>query len=211
MAVPASDRCSFTDCAPGSTPTRTGLESTYCGGVTECTGRETPSCTILISLSDHLTISIMSQDGKQETTQFKNNSWVAILVFFALHNKGEWIPRDTVVKNVYGAENGHLLALHTSRINAQVNQVAEDAGFLDEQEFEENVGKLDLFEQDENDPRHLWRLSPRCEIEIFSDLTALYEQILAAQAGQVPLHRDALRRSCHQIMERYGKGLLARS
>ena len=168
-----------------------------------------PPVTLLISLSDHLTISIMSQDGKQETTHFKNASWVAIIAFFALHNKGEWIPRDKVVRNVYGAENGHLLALHTSRINAQVNQVAEDAGFLDEQEFEENVGKLDLFEQDENDPRHLWRLSPRCEIEIFSDLTALYEQILAAQAGQVPLHRDALRRSCHQIMERYGKGLLA--
>ncbi len=168
-----------------------------------------PPITILISLSDHLTISIMSQDGKQETMQFKNNSWVAILAFFALHNKGEWIPRDTVVKHVYGAENGHLLALHTSRINAQVNQVAEDAGFLDEQAFEETGGKLDLFEQDESDPRHLWRLSPRCEVEIFSDLTSLYEQVLVAQTGQVPLHRDALRGRCHQILERYGKGLLA--
>jgi|SRR6266487_293056 len=166
-----------------------------------------PPVTILISLSDHLTISIMNHDGKQETTQFKNNFWNAALTFFAMQNKGEWVPRETADKKIYGAEHGDLLALHTSRINAQVNRVAEDAGFLDEPEGEN--GKLDLFEHDEKDPRHLWRLSPHCEVEIFSDLTALYEQVLAAQAGQTPLPRDVLRRSCHQIMERYGKGLLA--
>ena len=99
-----------------------------------------PPVTILISLSDHLTVSIMSQDGKQETIEFKNPSWNAVLAFFALQNKGEWLPRKTAENKIYGAEHGDLLALHTSRINAQVNRMAEDAGFFDEPEFEVGLG-----------------------------------------------------------------------
>ena len=71
----------------------------------------------------------------------------------------------------------------------------------------EEPGKLDLFEHDKK--HHLWRLSPRCEVEIFSDLTALHEQVLAAEAGQMTLSRTVLRTRCYQVMQRYGQGLLA--
>jgi hypothetical protein len=166
-----------------------------------------PPVIVFISVSEHLTVSIIGQDGKQEPVEFDNPSWKAVLAFFAFKRKGEWVPRKTAQGQIYGAEGGKLLDLHTSRINEKVNEVATNAGFLDELEFEEKQGKLDLFEHDKK--QHLWRLSPRCEVEIFSDLTALHEQILAAQAGQMTLSRNVLRTRCYQVLMRYGKGLLA--
>ena len=166
-----------------------------------------PPVTVFISVSEHLTVSIIGQDGKQEPVEFDNPSWKAILAFFAFKRKGEWVPRKTAQSQIYGAEGGKLFDLHTSRLNEKVNKMATDAGFLDELECEEEPGKLDLFEHEKK--HHLWRLSPRCEVEIFSDLTALHEQVLAAQAGQMTLSRTVLRTRCYQVMQRYGQGLLA--
>ncbi len=79
-----------------------------------------PPVTVFISVSEHLTVSIIGQDGKQEPVKFDNPSRKAILAFFAFKSKGEWVPRKMAQSQIYGAEGGKLFDLHTSRLKAQL-------------------------------------------------------------------------------------------
>ncbi len=54
----------------------------------------------LISLTNEVSISAKGKDGKQESTVLKNLNRAAIVAFLARLKKGEWIPRDALVKQV---------------------------------------------------------------------------------------------------------------
>ena len=93
--------------------------------------REPPSAiSMLISISEERTISLIGQDGKREAVGFTHPQQAALIAFFAVQGRGMWIPRRHVIKQVYGAKGGHLFSLHISRIHAAINQAARDAGFL---------------------------------------------------------------------------------
>ena len=116
-----------------------------------------PAISMLISISEKVTISLIGQDGKRETVGFTHPQQAALIAFFAVQRRGMWIPRRHVIKQVYGAKGGHLFALHTSRIHAAINQVARDAGFLSQEDSEagQQAEKLKLFEFDDGGQEHV--------------------------------------------------------
>jgi len=170
-----------------------------------------PAVSMLISISEKVTISFIGQDGKRETMYFTHPQQAALIAFFAVQRRGMWISRRHVIKQVYGAKGGHLFALHTSRIHAAINGVARDAGFLSQEEGEagQQSEKLKLFEFDDGGQEHVWRRVVSCEVEVFGDLNAFYERIKDAEDTHRVPGQEESRRACHQVMQNYGRGYLA--
>jgi hypothetical protein len=169
-----------------------------------------PNLSMLLSISDRVTISLIGQDGKRETISFTHPQQAALIAYFAMQPRGAWIPRAKVIKQVYGAKGGHLFALHISRIHAAINQAALDAGFLPEaSDAGQPPEKLKLFEFFEDSVQeHLWRRVVNCEIEVFGDLVSFCEALHAKDTHPVS-SREGARRRCHQVMQSYGRGYLA--
>jgi hypothetical protein len=170
-----------------------------------------PAISMLVSLSEQVTVSLIGQDGKQESLHFPHPQQAALVAFFALQPRGTWIPRQKVIKQVYGAEGAHLFALHISRIHAAINKVAREGGLLTENDEEtaQPQEKLKLFEYDESAQDHLWRRVVSCEVEVFGELEAFYQRVKTAEENGTRLQQEELRSGCHQLMQMYGRGYLA--
>lgn len=170
-----------------------------------------PALSMLLSISDSVTISLVGQDGKRETISFTHPQQAALIAYFAMQPRGAWIPRGKVIKQVYGAKGAHLFALHVSRIHAAINQVAKDAGFLSREAGDtgQSSEKLKLFEFDDSEQVHEWRRVVSCEVEVFGDLNAFYERLKAAEDTHTLVGQEETRRGCHQVMQTYGRGYLA--
>jgi hypothetical protein len=170
-----------------------------------------PALSMLLSISDRVTISLVGQDGKRETIYFAHPQQAALIAYFAMQPRGAWIPRGKVIKQVYGAKGGHLFALHVSRIHAAINQAAKDAGFLSREEGDagQQSEKLKLFEFDDSVQDHVWRRVVSCEVEVFGDLNAFYDSLKAAEDTNTISGQEETWRGCHQVMQTYGRGYLA--
>lgn len=166
----------------------------------------------LISLTNDVSISVIGKDGKRERTSLKNPNRAAIVAFLARLNKGEWIPRDTFLKAVYGnAQDAaqRLFNVDHQRMNNQILEMVENAGMLLEGKKAEEQYRL--LEHSSIDGIPHWRLNPRYEVEVCGQLTALHQAIMnvaSDQPGTEP-GLEALRAGCDYLMRTSGKGFLA--
>ncbi|HZO72786.1 MAG TPA: hypothetical protein VFB60_11340 [Ktedonobacteraceae bacterium] len=166
----------------------------------------------LISLTNEVSISAKGEDGKQESTVLKNLNRAAIVAFLARLKKGEWIPRDVVVKLVYGTVKKATLDrfnVDKDRMNTQILEMVESAGiFLDGEKAKEQIR---LLEHSSIDGIPHWRLNPRYEVEICGQLTALHQAIMNVASDQPATEPslETLRTSCDYLMQTSGKGFLA--
>jgi hypothetical protein len=74
--------------------------------------------------------------------------------------------------------------------------------------------EINLFENQIEGQISSWRLTPRCNVEIFPFLTALYHKVVEAQAlplsdQPASLDLEHLRLGCHRVMEEYDEGFLS--
>lgn len=165
----------------------------------------------LISLTNDVSISAIGKDGKRESTVLKNPNRAAIIAFLALLKKGEWIPRDVLVKQVYGTVKKATLDLFNvdkDRMNNQILEMVESAGiFLDGEKAKEQIR---LLEYSSIDGVSHWRLNPRYEVEICGQLTALHQVVMHATSDQPGTEPDleTLRTDCDYLMQTSGKGFL---
>ncbi len=172
-----------------------------------------PSISILVSLGDCVTVSVLGSNGKRQQFTISQEQTAAIVGILALQEKGAWMLRKHVIHPIYG-EDERNVNKHTSRLNDALNKAVQKVvGQLGKGESnqlsnaEEN--KLKLIEYDETGKENLWRLLITCEVEIFPELLSLYEQIMAAQNNpNVPSPKhETLYQGCRHIMEHYRKGL----
>lgn len=175
----------------------------------------TPSLSILVSVGEQISISVLGRRGKCECIPITHPQTAAIICYLALQEKGAWVRRQDIVRAIYGTHDQHVTQ-HIHRLNEKLNEAVQQVlAAPDEQAGNDVSGqqedKLKIIEYDERGKENLWRLLVTCEVEILSGVTSLYEQITSAQAnpGLPPPKRDMLNRSCRQIMDRYGKGLFA--
>lgn len=175
----------------------------------------TPSLSILVSVGDHISISVLGRRGKCERIPITHPQTAAIIGYLALQGKGAWVRRQDIVRAIYGTHDQHVTQ-HIHRLNEKLNEAAQKVLAVPDEQAGNDVSgqqedKLKLIEYDERGKENLWRLLITCEVEILPGVASLYEQITSAQANPTlpPPKRDMLNRSCHQIMDRYGKGLFA--
>jgi hypothetical protein len=89
---------------------------------------------------------------------------------------------------------------------------AEDSATM--QETPPDKVEINLFENQIEGQISSWRLTPRCNVEIFPFLTALYRKVVEAQAlplsdQPASLELEQLRLGCHRVKEEYGEGFLS--
>jgi len=180
--------------------------------------QEDPSAAIgiRISLAERLTVSLVGQDGKQETTALNTDSWSALVAYLALQPRGAWVSRKKLLKEAYGGTSAaeySLFRVHVGRINDFLTTVAMEAGLLSQgvTDTDGPVRKITLFEQ-ANDEQPVVRLLPACEVTVFPRLISLQERVTATKAdAEHPdcFSREELNRRCSEALQSYGKGLLA--
>lgn len=89
---------------------------------------------------------------------------------------------------------------------------AEDSATIEEAPPDQ--AEINLFENQIEGQISSWRLTPRCNVEIFPFLTAFYRKVVEAQAlplsdQTASLDLEQLRLGCHRVMEEYGEGFLS--
>ena len=174
-----------------------------------------PSLSILVSVSDRISISVLGQNGKCERFTITHAQTAAIIGMLVLQKKGAWVRRQDIVRPIYGKRDQDVTQ-HIHRLNEKLNKAAQKVLAVpgeraSDQSSDTHANKLRLIEYDERGKENLWRLPITCEVEILPEVTSLYEQITAAQTHPdfPPPERETLNRGCRQIMDRYGKGLFA--
>lgn len=174
-----------------------------------------PSLSILVSISDRITISVLEQRGRCERYTVTHAQTAAMIGYLALQKKGAWVRRQDIIRPIYGKRDQHLTK-HIQRLNDKLNEAAQQVlagteGQAGNDVPDKQEEKLKLIEYDERGKEHLWRLLITCDVEILPGVASLYAQITAAEANPdlPPPERDALNRGCHQIMGSYGEGLFA--
>lgn len=168
---------------------------------------------ILVSISDRISISVLGQRGKCERITITHAQTAAMIGYLALQKKGAWVRRQDIVRPIYGKRDQHVTQ-HTHRLNEKLNEAAQQVLAGTDEQAGNDVSdtheeKLKLIEYDERGKEHLWRLLLTCDVEILPGVASLYEQITAAEANLdlPPPDRDVLNRGCRQFMDRYGIGL----
>lgn len=172
------------------------------------------SPSILISVGDRVSISVLGHNGRRQQFIITQPQTAAIIGMLALQKKGVWLRRQDIIGPIYG-EHDQNVNQHLHRVNEKLNKAAQKVLAVPEERTKgESTSKqennLRLIEYDESGKENLWRLPITFEVEILPGVATLYEQIGMAQthADFPPPERDTLNRSCRQIMDHYGKGLL---
>jgi hypothetical protein len=180
----------------------------------ECMPAYSPTISILVSLGDRVTISVLGPNGKHQQFIITQEQTAALVGRLALQEKGTWMLRKHIIQPIYG-EHSENVTQHISRLNDSLNKAVQKVVSQpskregDQSNGQEN--KLKLIEYDESRKENLWRLLITCVVEIFPEAVSLYEQIIAAKKDSniPPPERETLDRGCRHIMEHYGKGLFA--
>ena len=171
--------------------------------------------TILISLAEELTLTLIGPDGKQKKTVLTASKPI-LVTFLATKSVGIWIKRKDILVNVYGGEgNDEIAHFHVDvrRINKQVNEEAVKAGFLDEEILQREPAQLPLklFDNEMIDGKPMWRLSSACRVEVYQAFDALYGRMLSLQnQANLSTTKEDLRRLSRQTKQSYGNGYLMR-
>src|SRR5712692_1111417 len=176
-----------------------------------------PAIRIRLSLTDKVTITLIGQDGKQERCTRPTPSWAALIVYLALQNLGAWVPRDTVLQQVYGGMDdakSSLLKMHINRIHKFLLERATQAGLLTQtgDAADGASAQIVLIEDSGREKDRAWRLSPFCEVDVYSKLVSIYERLREIQEkkeSQPALTREEFNSICQEARLEYGKGFMA--
>jgi hypothetical protein len=185
-----------------------------------------------MQITVHLTDAVASLVGFLATRA--QEAWTAREMFFQQYLYSEWQDglftrhreRTNAQINARVQKEGFLLQPATERDQEEAS-VSEpiDPTTEDEQDAEHSGGdeqttpatssdeEIDLFEHKTEGQDSFWRLTPRCNVEMFPFLTMFHPKVMRAKAppeDPTLLSLEELRQGCHRLMEEYGLGFLAK-
>lgn len=177
-----------------------------------------PPVSILICLRERIIISVLGPGGKRRQIPINQEQTAGMIGWLALRDKGMWVRRREIIRPIYG-EDSDIVTKHISRLNKSLNKAIQSmlmqptntANLQGADQGETRLKLIDYAEDPEDRRENRWRLSLGCSVEVFPEVLSLYDQVMQEEkhVGCTSLDSDTLYASCHQMIERYGKGLFA--
>lgn len=164
-------------------------------------------CHPIISLGRTVSLILEGEQTQKRVKIPLGKPLLAVLVYFALQRRGEWIDKQTILNELYRDERQKSsFNQHISRIRKQIMETASKE-FIPTifTEKSSDSRPFDPFEQEyEGKDTSRWRLSSSCSITGLNTLTKFYRKIKFNEL----LMKEDWRRRVHQLREIYSGNYL---